>query len=161
APEPWMLGVVPDATRVVAGASGSPGSLSAGRYAVTLARRNDAPLVAVLAWGPPGGGLADRRCPSTAPRPGGGARARGHLRDACGALPPARTIELVTTRGARARPRVGAAPSPGDLLVVGGARRSVLPWMGRGKVSRYSLSPARRPVLAAPHPATARELGLG
>jgi len=49
--------------RVIVGASGSPGSLQALRYAEELARAHDAALVPVLAWVPPGGDLADRRAP--------------------------------------------------------------------------------------------------
>jgi hypothetical protein len=41
-----------------------PGSLQALRYAAELARDNDATLIPVLAWLPPGGDLADRRSPS-------------------------------------------------------------------------------------------------
>lgn len=44
--------------RVVVGASGSPGSLAALRYAEFLARSHDAALVPVLAWEPPGGDRA-------------------------------------------------------------------------------------------------------
>ncbi len=51
--------------RVIVGVSGSPGSLPALRYAENLARRDDAPLLAVHAWIPPGGDIAERRCPSS------------------------------------------------------------------------------------------------
>jgi hypothetical protein len=50
--------------RVIVGASGSPGSLRALRYAEQLALAHDAILVPVLAWVPPGEDLADRRGPS-------------------------------------------------------------------------------------------------
>ena len=49
--------------RVIVGASGSTGSLQALRLAEELARAHDAILIAVLAWVPPGGELADRRAP--------------------------------------------------------------------------------------------------
>ena len=49
--------------RVIVGASGSPGSLQALRFAEELARAHDAILMPVLAWVPPGGDLADRRAP--------------------------------------------------------------------------------------------------
>jgi hypothetical protein len=49
--------------RVIVGTSGSPGSLRALRYAEDLARTLDATLIPVLAWTPPGGDLADQRCP--------------------------------------------------------------------------------------------------
>lgn len=53
--------------RVIVGASGSPASLQALRYAEELARANDALLIPVLAWVPPGGDLADRRAPCAYP----------------------------------------------------------------------------------------------
>ena len=49
--------------RVIVGASGSPASLQALRYAEEMARASDALLIPVLAWVPPGGDLADRRAP--------------------------------------------------------------------------------------------------
>jgi len=49
--------------RVIVGASGSPGSLQARRYAQHLARDVEATLVPVLTWLPPCGDLADRRTP--------------------------------------------------------------------------------------------------
>lgn len=51
--------------RVIVGASGSPGSLQALRYAQYMARDFDATLVPVIAWLPPDGDLADRpaQCP--------------------------------------------------------------------------------------------------
>ncbi len=52
------------ARRIIIGTSGSPGSLQALRYAAGVAQENDATLVPVLAWLPPGGDLADRRHPS-------------------------------------------------------------------------------------------------
>ena len=47
-------------SRVVAGISGSPGSLAALRYAEYLALSHGAVLVPVLAWQPPGGDRAAR-----------------------------------------------------------------------------------------------------
>jgi hypothetical protein len=51
--------------RVIVGASGSPASLQALRYAEEPARTHDALLLPVLAWVPPGGDLADRRAPAS------------------------------------------------------------------------------------------------
>ena len=59
-----MMSVLPGPGRLIAGTSGSPGSLPALRYARDLARRNDVLLLAVLAWVPPGGDLAERCYPS-------------------------------------------------------------------------------------------------
>ena len=61
------------ARRIIVGASGSPGSLLALRYAQHLACDLDATLVPVLSWLPPDGDLADRRTPCREvqkPRPG-------------------------------------------------------------------------------------------
>ena len=55
---------MPTICRVIVGASGSPASLRALRYAQHLARDYDAALVPVLAWLPPCGDLADRRTPN-------------------------------------------------------------------------------------------------
>jgi hypothetical protein len=49
--------------RVIAGVSGSAGSLQALRHAAEMAESHDAALIPVLAWIPPGGDLADRRSP--------------------------------------------------------------------------------------------------
>ena len=49
--------------RIIAGASGSPGSLCALRYAGDLARASDATLMRVLCWIPPGSEIADLRAP--------------------------------------------------------------------------------------------------
>jgi len=54
---------VPAAGLIVAGVSGSPGSVHALRYAADLARQHDAILVPLLAWAPPDGDLADRKNP--------------------------------------------------------------------------------------------------
>lgn len=160
-----MFSAVPETTRLIVGASGSPGSLGALRYAVQLARRNGVPLVALAAWVPPGGELAERRCPSAALRRVWGDAARKRLVDAfgaaCGGVPPDLDIHLAVVRGEPGPALVDAVGSAGDLLVVGAGRRGVLSRMWHGKVSRYCLAHARCPVLAVPHPATARQLGLG
>lgn len=70
-----MIDIVSGVGRLVVGASGSPGSLGALRYARNLACLIDVPVVAVQAWVPPGGDLAERRCPSA----GMGAGRRGVL----------------------------------------------------------------------------------
>ena len=54
---------MPAVLRIIVGASGSPGSLRALRYAQHLARDYHATLMPVLAWLQPGGDLADRRTP--------------------------------------------------------------------------------------------------
>lgn len=48
--------------RVIVGVTGSVGNLQALRRAAAEARWREAELVAVHAWIPPGGDLAERRC---------------------------------------------------------------------------------------------------
>jgi nucleotide-binding universal stress UspA family protein len=160
-----MIGIVSGVGRLVVGASGSPGSLAALRYARDLACRIDVPVVAVQAWVPPGGDLAERRCPSSALRrvwaEAAGERLKSAIVAAWGSVPPTLDLRLVVIRGEPGPALIEVADSGDDLLVVGARRRGVLSRMWRGKVSRYCLSHARCPVLAIPQPATAREMGLG
>ena len=57
---------MPGIGRLIVGASGSPGSLRALRYAEGLARAHGAVLIPVLAWEPPGGDHGVRVQPSDA-----------------------------------------------------------------------------------------------
>jgi nucleotide-binding universal stress UspA family protein len=159
-----MTTVVSGAGRLVVGVSGSPGSLCALRYALVLSYRLDVPLLAALAWVPPGGELADRRFPSPELRRVWADAARQRLTDAldaaCGGIPMGVDVASVIIRGAPGPALVNIANRDGDVLVVGAGRRGVLSRIWHGQVSRYCLSHARCPVLAIPHPATARELGL-
>jgi nucleotide-binding universal stress UspA family protein len=160
-----MIDMVSGVGRLVVGASGSPGSLGALRYARDLACRTDVPVVAVQAWTPPGGDLAERRCPSPGLRRVWAEAAGERLKDAVGAawggVPPGLDLKLVVIRGEPGPALVDVADSGDDLLVVGAGRRGALSRMWRGRVSRYCLSHARCAVLAVPQPATAREMGLG
>jgi nucleotide-binding universal stress UspA family protein len=159
-----MINVVPGAGRLVVGASGSAGSLCALRYALGLAYRHGVPLVAVHAWVPPGGDLAERRFPIPELRSVWADAARKRLADAlataCGDVPAGLDITQVIIRGEPGPSLVQVADSDGDVLVVGAGRRGMLFRMWHGRVSRYCLSHARCPVLAVPHPATPKELGL-
>jgi nucleotide-binding universal stress UspA family protein len=98
-----MMSVVSGLGRLVVGASGSPGSIRALRYAQDLACRNDVPLVAVLAWVPPGGDIAERRCSLCSPPPRLGGRrtgaAQGALDAAWGGVAPGLDIKPVVIRG--------------------------------------------------------------
>jgi nucleotide-binding universal stress UspA family protein len=164
-PELVMVSVIPGAARVVAGVSGASGSFVVVRHALQLARRNEAPLLAVLAWVPPGGDIADRRCPNAILRQVWARAARKRLTDtfdaACGGVPLDLEVQLIVTRGEPGPVLVEAAGAPADLLVVGAGRRGMLSRIWHGKVSRYCIAHARCPVLAVPHPATARQMGLG
>jgi nucleotide-binding universal stress UspA family protein len=139
--------------RAVVGASGSPGSLRALRYAQELARAHNATLIPVLAWVPPGGDLADRRSPCGYLRRDGAEDAHQGLRDALtapwGGIPADPPIQPLGERREAGWVLVSIA-SPGDLLVVGAGHRRALARVVCGKVSRYSLAHARCPVLAVP-----------
>jgi nucleotide-binding universal stress UspA family protein len=147
--------------RIIVGASGSPGSLRALRYAQHLARDLDAALVPVLAWLPPDGDMADRRTPCEELRGIWARDARQRLQDALtlawGDLPTDLPVRPVIRRGQPGLVLVEAACRPGDLLVAGAGRRGVLARIAGGRVSRYCLAHARCPVLTVPPPPLARE----
>jgi nucleotide-binding universal stress UspA family protein len=160
-----MIGMMSGAGRLVVGASGSPGSLAALRYARDLACRIEVPVVAVQAWIPPGGDLAERRWPSPFLRRVWAEAARKRLEAAAlaawGGVPPGLDLSFVVIRGEPGPALVDIADSGDDLLVVGAGRRGLLSRLWHGRVSRYCLRHAQCPVLAIPQPATAREMGFG
>ena len=151
--------------RVIVGTSASPGSLPALRYAAGLAWRADAPLIAVHAWVPPGGDLAERGRPSPYLRKiwadAAGERLRAALRAAWGTLAPDGVeVRPEVLRGEPGAVLVGIAWQPDDLLVVGAGRRGLLGRLRHGRVSRYCVARARCPVLAVPPPDLRRRAGL-
>ena len=151
--------------RVIVGTSGSPGSLRALRYAEDLARAFDATLIPVLAWIPPGGDLADRRCPCGCLRRVWAEDASRRLRDALaaawGEIPADLPVQPLAERGDAGPVLVAIASGHADLLVVGAGSRGVLARIVSGQVSRYCLAHAQCPVLAIPPPALAREVSPG
>src|SRR5258708_17805153 len=151
-----MIDIVSGAGRLVVGASGSPGSLGALRYARDLACRIDVPVVAVQAWVPPGGDLAERRCPSAALRriwaEAAGKRLKDALLAAWGSVPPNLDLKLLVVRGEPGPSLVGVADSSDDLLVVGAGRRGVMSRMWRGERGRDPPRRAPPPPPAAPRP---------
>jgi nucleotide-binding universal stress UspA family protein len=155
---------VPTVYRVIVGATGSPGSLRALRYAQHLARDCDATLMPVLAWLPPDGDLADRRTPNEEVRRIWAQDAHQKLQDtlnlAWGTRPP--TCRSGPWSGAATPGLVlaGAACRPGDLLLVGAGRRGTLARTG-GQVSRYCRVHASCPVLTVPPPPLAHEAPRG
>jgi nucleotide-binding universal stress UspA family protein len=150
--------------RVVVGASGSPSSLRALRYAEDMARANSATLIPVLAWVPPGGDLADKRAPSGYLRRVWTDNAKQQLRDtlmtAWGQIPTDLLVQPVVERGEPGWVLVSIA-DVGDLLVVGAGHRGPLAQVAHGRVSRYCLAHARCPVLAVPPPTPAKEISHG
>ena len=143
------------ARRIIIGTSGSPGSLQALRYAAGIAQDNEATLVPVLAWTPPGGDLADRRYPS--------AFLRQVWRDAAwqqlwtalelawgGIAPAGQPAEPRVLRGEPGEMLVASAGEPGDLLVIGTGRRGAMRRLIGSPVGRYCLGHAGCPVVAVP-----------
>lgn len=151
--------------RVIVGASGSPGSLQALRYAEQLARAHDATLIPVLAWVPPGGDLNERRAPCPYLRRIWAEDARQRLEDtlqlAWGEIPASPPVQPFVHRGEAGWVLVTTACRAEDLLVIGAGRHGTLARVISGKVRRYCLAHAWCPVLAVPPPALARELGHG
>ena len=149
--------------RVIVGASASPGSIPALRYAETLARRESALLVAVHAWTPPGGELADRRQPSLYLRKiwaQAAGKGLGEAIDAAwGGTPDGLPFQGLVVRGEPGPSLVGVAGSAHDVLVVGAGRRGTLARIGHGQVSRYCLAHAACPVIAVPPADLARAGG--
>jgi nucleotide-binding universal stress UspA family protein len=149
--------------RVIVGASGSPGNLCALRYAEHLARATGATLIPVHAWIPPGGDLADRRCPSLYLRRVWTEDARQRLAEslqaAWGQLPADLTIDPVVARGEPGPVLTAIACQPGDILVIGTGRRGTLAHLFSGWVSRYCLAHAHVPLMAIPPPTLAIHLG--
>jgi nucleotide-binding universal stress UspA family protein len=147
---------VGDLTRVIVGVSGTPGSLPALRYAARIARQYDATLIPVHAWIPPGGDLADRRCPSAYLRRLWADEARARLRDALTIAWGSDMIEVavqpVVVRG-QPGPALIEMVGPDDMLIVGGGRHGGLSRIWHGRVSRYCVARAPCPVVAVPPPA--------
>jgi nucleotide-binding universal stress UspA family protein len=148
--------------RVIVGASGSPGNLCALRYAEYLARAAGATLIPVHAWIPPGGDVADRRCPSFYLRrvwtEDAWQRLREALEAAWGQPPADLTIEPVVERGEPGAVLISIASQEGDVLVIGAGRRGTLTHLFSGRVSRYCLAHAHVPLVAIPPPALAAQL---
>ncbi|HTX28127.1 MAG TPA: universal stress protein [Streptosporangiaceae bacterium] len=149
--------------RVITGVSGSPRNLQALRYAAVVARSQDATLIPVVAWVPPGGDAADRRHPSGYLRRiwVEDARARLHtaLDAALGGLPDDVVTEPRVIRGEAGEVLVREASHPGDLLVIGTGRHGSVGRLLSAQVNRYCLAHACCPVLAIPPTALEIEAG--
>ncbi len=156
---------MPTVRRIIVGVHGSLGSLQALRYAADEARQRDVPLMAVIAWVPPGGDLAERRHSSP--------YLRKIWRDAAwerlwaafdaglGGVPADLTVEPQVARGETGPVLVDAANRPDDLLVIGTGRRAGVGRVTHRSVSRYCLAHARCPVLAIPPSALMDEMRHG
>jgi nucleotide-binding universal stress UspA family protein len=151
--------------RIVAGVHGSLGSLQALRYAAEEARARKVPLVPVIAWVPPGGDMSERAHPSPYLRQVWGEAARERLLAAfeagLGSVPDDIAVEPSVVRGEAGPVLVDIADQPGDLLVIGTGRRSLVGRALRKSVGRYLLAHAKCPVLAVPPSALMDEIGHG
>lgn len=149
--------------RVVVGVHGSLGSLQALRYAAEEARERNVPLVPVIAWIPPGGDLTERGHPSPYLRRMWREAAHKQLCSAfeagLGGLPADLRVEPCIVRGETGPVLVDIADEPGDLLVIGTGRRSLIGRALRKSVGRYCLAHAKCPVLAIPPSALMDEMG--
>ncbi|MFC8261450.1 universal stress protein [Streptomyces sp. NPDC057291] len=140
--------------RVVAGVSGTLGSLTALHRAAAEARRTDAVLRAVLAWSPPGGELGHRNQPwpelLTEFRRVADDRLLRAVETAFGPAGPGVSMETLVVRGTPGLALIAATNGPEDLLVVGAGARGGLRRALRPSVARYCLAHAACPVLAVP-----------
>jgi nucleotide-binding universal stress UspA family protein len=141
---------------------GSAGSLQALRFAADEARQRNVPLLAVTAWIPPGGDLAERRHSSPYLRKIWREAAWEQLWAAfdagLGGMPADLRVETQAVRGETGPVLVEAAGQPDDLLVIGTGRRARFGRMMRKSVSRYCVAHARCPVLAVPPSALMDEM---
>jgi nucleotide-binding universal stress UspA family protein len=156
---------VPRVRRIIVGVHGSLGNLQALRYAADEARERNVPLLAVTAWVPPGGDMAERRHSSP--------YLRKIWRDAAwerlwaafdaglGGVPADLTVEPHVARGETGPVLVDAASQPDDLLIIGTGRRAGMGRVLHRSVSRYCLAHARCPVLAVPPSALMDEMSHG
>jgi nucleotide-binding universal stress UspA family protein len=149
--------------RIIVGVHGSLGSLQALRYAAEEARERNVPLVPVIAWIPPGGDMAERRQPSPYLRKiwadAAKQRLLGAFESGLGGMPADVPIQARVERGETGPVLVDVASEPGDLLVIGTGRRSLIGRALRKSVGRYCLAHSRCPVLAVPPSALMDEVG--
>ena len=151
--------------RIIVGVHGSLGSLQALRYAAEEAQARQVPLIAVIAWVPPGGDLSERGHPSPYLRRVWHDAASQRLAEAfdagLGGMPSDLHVQPCVERGETGPVLVDIAGQPGDLLVIGTGRRSLVGRALRKSVGRYCLAHAKCPVLAVPPSALMDELGRG
>jgi nucleotide-binding universal stress UspA family protein len=151
--------------RIVVGVHGSLGSLQALRWAAGEAGDRQVPLVAVIAWTPPGGDLTERSHPSLYLRRVWQDTARAQLLaafdESLGGIPGDLLVQAQVVRGETGPVLVDVADQPGDLLVIGTGRRSPVSRALRKSVGRYCLAHARCPVLAVPPSALMDEMRRG
>jgi nucleotide-binding universal stress UspA family protein len=148
--------------RVIVGVNGSVRSVQALHRAAAEARMREAVLVAVHAWVPPGGDLAERGRPVPGMRriweDAAWQRLWGAFDASFGGMPPDVDVEPLVLRGEARFVLTDIADRDSDLLVIGAGRRGVLRRLWHGKISRYCVARASCPVLAVPPTALAQEM---
>ena len=156
---------MPTVRRIIVGVHGSLGSLQALRFAADEARQRSVPLLAVTAWVPPGGDMAERRHSSPYLRKIWREAAWERLWAAfdagLGGVPADLHVETQAVRGETGPVLVDVADQPDDLLIIGTGRRGRVRRLIRGSVARYCLAYAKCPVLAVPPSALMDEMSHG
>jgi nucleotide-binding universal stress UspA family protein len=152
---------MPDNLRVVAGVSGSPGSVHALRQAADLARRHNALLIPLLAWLPPDSNRQPWPELRQIWKDDAWQRLWDTLDRAFGGLPTGLATQPAVLCGKPGQVLTGVARQPGDVLVIGAGRPGRLRRLGRCRAARYCLAHAGCPVLAIPPPALAQQAGYG
>ena len=137
--------------RVVVGVTGSASSGAALRRAVHEARRTGNPLVAVLAWEPPGGEAVYRRAPEPLLLARWEQQAQDRLdsavAEALGSFPADLHVETLVVRGPAAWALNAVADRADDLLVLGAGPRHTLTGYLRGAIRRRVVRTSQAPVL--------------
>ncbi len=141
--------------RVVAGVSGTPGSLTALHRAAAEARIRGAELWAVLAWQGAGGEIGGRGPIGVSVLVASRAAAVERLREALDTAfgpqaPQGVLLAGHVVRGSAGAALVSAARGPEDLIVVGTGARRPLHRLLRPSVARHCTAHAPCPVLAVP-----------
>ena len=153
---------MPTVRRIIVGVHGSLGSLQALRFAADEARQRSVPLLAVTAWVPPGGDMAERRHSSPYLRKiwreAAWERLWAAFDSGLGGVPADLQVDTQAIRGDTGPVLVDTADQPDDLLIIGTGRRARFGRMMRRSVSRYCLAHARCPVLAVPPSALMDEM---
>ena len=145
---------MPGICRIVAGVSGSPGSVHALRQAADLARHHDALLIPLHAWVPPEGDIHERKHPCPQLRQlwhdDAWQRLWEALDTAFGGLPAGIATQPVVRRGqpGRCSPRGPPARRP-----AGDRHRPPGPAAAAGVLPRQPLLPGPRPLPGAGDPA--------
>ena len=119
---------MPTVCRIIVGVHGSLGSLQALRFAADEARQRSIPLLAVTAWVPPGGDMAERRHSSPYLRKiwrdAAWERLWAAFDTGLGGMPADLRVETQAVRGDTGPVLVDAADQPDDLLIIGTGRRA-------------------------------------